>query len=134
MQRYAMRFLAQHRPKTPQFGFGNEGARAAPQDPKLTPVQGIFSSEGNGDVSIKAPRAQQLAAAAAGQSSLSPHSPLSRLVRRVWDPEDRLKLQICGEEQSVECLDSLCAQCEGERKTHVVAGGVRLEGGRVDRQ
>jgi hypothetical protein len=59
---------AQHRPKTPQFGFGNEGARAAPQDPKLTPVQGIFSSEGNGDVSIKAPRAQQLAAAAAGKA------------------------------------------------------------------
>jgi hypothetical protein len=45
---------AQHRPKV------------APKDPKLTPVQGIFSSEGNGDVSVKAPQAQQLAATSPG--------------------------------------------------------------------
>eukprot|EP00918_Siedleckia_nematoides_P091372 GHVU01200736.1.p1 GENE.GHVU01200736.1~~GHVU01200736.1.p1 ORF type:complete len:280 (+),score=78.33 GHVU01200736.1:2-841(+) len=47
---------AQHRPKV------------APKDPKLTPVQGIFSSEGNGDVSVKAPQAQQLAATSPGKA------------------------------------------------------------------
>jgi len=92
---------AQHRPKTPQFGFGNEGARAAPQDPKSTPVQGIFSSEGNGDVSIKAPRAQQLAAAAAARTQaleVTEENPLGLTLDAI--PEDVNSLNGINEEDT----------------------------------
>ena len=41
---------AQHKP-----------AKAAPADPSMTPVRGLFDSEGNGDVSVKSKKLQQLA-------------------------------------------------------------------------
>ena len=40
---------AQHKPK------------AAPVDPSMTPVRGLFSNEGTGDVSVKGKKLQQLA-------------------------------------------------------------------------
>jgi len=49
---------AQHKP-----------AKAAPADPSMTPVRGLFDSEGNGDVSVKAKKLQQLRYVSAQQGN-----------------------------------------------------------------